>query len=105
MSELNIPPYLTAIGAAKIKQAQAAFEALIAEFGGENVIGQITAAGKTKLIADTMKDVMYYGSTGSLWECYKAVESIKITPEMAPYLTETRKQLFKNRLIEILSSL
>lgn len=102
---LNIPPYLTAIGSSKIKQAQDSFNILILEFGGENVIAQITAAGKTKLIADTFKMVMYYGQTGSLWECYKAVEAIKVTPEMAPYITEERKQMFKNKLIEALSKL
>lgn len=105
MAELNIPPYLRIYGASKIKKAQDGFNNLIAEFGGENVIAQITAAGKTKIIGDAVRDVMYYGSTGSLWECYKAVEEIKITPEMAPFLTEQRKQNFKNRLIGILSSL
>lgn len=105
MSDLNIPPYLIAIGAAKIAQAQAGFDAIIAEFGGVNVIAQITAAGKTKLIADAVKDVVYYGSTGSLWEAYGAAEKIVITPEMAPFLTEERRQAFKNRLIEVLSSL
>jgi len=102
---INVPPYLIAIGASKIKKAQEGFQVLINEFGGENVIDQITAAGKTKLIVDAVRDVMYYSSTGSLWEAYKAVESIKITPEMAPFLTEERKQVFKNRLIQILSSL
>lgn len=105
MDPSQVPPYLTALGAAKIAQAKAGFDALIAEFGGANVIAQITVAGKTKIIADAVKDVMYYGSTGSLWEAYAAVEKIQITPGMAPYLTETRKQEFKNRLIQILSSL
>ena len=105
MANLGIPPYLVKYGAAKIKLAQEGFQQIIAEFGGENVIAQITAAGKTKLIGDAVRDVMYYGSTGSLWECYYAVEAIKITPEMAPYLTEERKQEFKNRLIQVLSSL
>lgn len=105
MSQLNIPPYLVIYGAAKIKKAQDGFNQIISEFGGENVIAQITAQGKTKLIGDAVRDVIYYGSTGSLWEAYKAVEDIQITPEMAPYLTEARKMEFKNRLIQILSSL
>lgn len=105
MAELKIPPYLTAYGASKIKKAQDGFNSLIAEFGGQNVIAQITAAGKAKLIGDAVRDVMYYGSSGSLWEAYKATEQIEITPEMAPYLTEQRKQDFKNRLIQILSGL
>lgn len=105
MSEINIPKYLVIYGAGKIKKAQDGFNSLIAEFGGENVIAQITTAGKTKLIGDAVRDVMYYGSTGSLWEAYKAVEDIVITEEMAPFLTEQRKQDFKNRLIQILSGL
>lgn len=105
MSEIKIPPYLVAYGASKIKQAQDGFQKLVGEFGGENVIAQITTLGKTKLIGDAVRDVMYYGSTGSLWEAYKAVEAIKITPEMAPFLTEQRRQDFKNRLIQLLSSL
>lgn len=102
---INIPPQLTALGAAKIAQAQAGFATIVSEFGGANIIAQITTAGKTKLIADTMKDVVFYGSIGSLWEAYVACERIKITPEMYPYLTEDRKQFFKNRLIEAISKL
>ena len=34
MAELNIPKYLTAIGAAKIKQAQDEFAKLLLEFWG-----------------------------------------------------------------------
>lgn len=102
---LNIPPHLVIIGAAKVAKAKAEFDKLVNEIAGENIIAQITAAGKTKLIADTLKEVAYYGSQGSLWEVYAAVEKIKITPEMAPFLTEERKQAFKNRIIKIISSL
>lgn len=102
---LNIPPYLIQIGSSKVKKAQEAFNKLVMDFAGENVIAQITAAGKTKIIGDAVKDMVYYGSTGSLWEAYRACEKIEITPEMAPFLTEERKQQFKNKLIEILSSL
>lgn len=105
MSSLNIPAYLTAIGSTKVKQAQQLFADLIVTFAGENVIAQITSAGKTKLISDAVKDVLYYGSQGSLIEAYIATEQIKLTIEMAPYLTEERRQEFKNKLIEILSKL
>lgn len=105
MSSLNIPPYLTAIGSAKVKQAQALFADIIASFAGENVIASITAAGKTKLISDAVRDVLYYGGQGSLFEAYIATEKIQITPEMAPYLTEARKQEFKNKIIEAISKL
>lgn len=100
-----VPQQYIIIGAAKVAQAKAGFDKLINEFGGENVIAQITAAGKTKLIADAMKDVMFYGSTGSLWEVYVAAERVQITPEMAPFLTEQRRQEFKNRIVQLISSL
>lgn len=99
------PDYLIQIGAEKIAKAQAEFNKLVAQFAGANVVQQITSQGKTELIGDAVRDIMYWGQTGSLWEAYKAVEKIKITPEMAPFLTEEKKQEFKNKLIQILSSL
>jgi len=101
----DIPPQYIATGAAKVQKAAEGFNKIIAEFSGENVVRQITVAGKTKLIGDAVRDVLFWGSSGSLWEAYKAVEKIKITPEMAPFLTEAKKQEFKNKLIEVLSSL
>lgn len=101
----QIPQYLINIGAAKVAAAQAAFQHLVQQVAGTNVIQQITAAGKTKLIADTLKDVVYYGNQGSLWECYVATEKLVITQEMAPFLTEDVRQQFKNKLIEIISGL
>lgn len=102
---MAIPDYLIQYGASKIAKAQVSFNDLVAQYAGSNVIQQITAAGKTKLIGETLKDVMYWGQTGSLWECYRAVEAVKITPEMAPFLTEEIRQQFKNKLVEILSGL
>jgi len=102
---LNIPPHLAIIGAAKVAKAKSEFNKLVDEVAGENIIAQITAAGKTKLIADALRDVAYYGSQGSLWEVYVAVEKVQLTPEMSPFLTEERRQNFKNRIISIISSL
>lgn len=101
----NPPDYLIKIGADKIAKAQTEFNKLVAQFAGANVVQQITAQGKTELIGTAVRDIMYWGQTGSLWEAYKAVEKINITPEMAPFLTEEKKQEFKNKLIQILSSL
>jgi hypothetical protein len=100
-----VPPQYIIIGAAKVQKAKDGFNKLINEMAGENLIAQITAAGKTKIISDAVKDVLVYGNSGSLWEAYIAVEKIAITPEMAPYLTEVRKQEFKNKIIELISSL
>lgn len=100
-----VPPQYIIIGAGKVAKAKEGFTKLINDFSGENLVAQITAAGKTKLLADAVSDVIYYGNSGSLWEAYVATEKIVITPEMAPYLTEARRQEFKNRIIEIISSL
>lgn len=100
-----VPPQYIPIGSAKVAQAQALFTQIIQDFAGENLIAQITAAGKTKLIQDAVAEVLFYGSAGSLWEAYIAVERVKITPEMAPFLTGNRKMEFKNRLVEALSKL
>lgn len=100
-----VPPEYIPIGTAKVEKAREGFYKIVTEIAGENVVAQITAAGKTKLIADAMREVMYYGNTGSLWEVYTATERITLTPEMAPFLTEARKQDFKNRIITLISSL
>lgn len=100
-----VPIQYIPFGAAKVQQAKDLFQAIINSFAGENVIAQITSSGKTKLISDTVRDVLYYGSQGSLWEAYVATEHIKITTEMAPFLTEDRKQEFKNKLLEAIGKL
>lgn len=100
-----VPKQYMIIGEAKVAAAKTKFIKLLDEFAGENLIAQITAVGKTKLIADAVRDVVYYGSNGSLWEAYVATEKAVITPEMAPFLTEARKQEFKNKIVEIISSL
>lgn len=100
-----VPEQYIIIGQAKIKKAREAFDEMINHYGGENVVTGITAAKKTKLISDALAEVARYGSQGSLWEAYSALERIKITSEMAPFLTETKRQEMKNKIIEILSSL
>jgi hypothetical protein len=101
----NLPPELIEIGASKVAAAITAFNQLIQTFAGANVILQITASGKTELIGNAVKDVIYWGSTGSLWEAYKAAEAIQVTPDMAPFITEEIKQEFKNQIIQIISNL
>ena len=100
-----VPPQYIALGASKVKQAQDLFSQIVQEFAGENLLAQITAAGKTKLIQDAVQEVLDYGNAGSLWEAYAAIERVKITPEMAPFLTGARKMEFKNKLVEALSKL
>jgi hypothetical protein len=104
MSDIDdIPDYLSAIGQAKYSTCMDIFNQLLTEFGGNNIIAQITAAGKTKLISDAMSETVKYGLVGDLWEVYKQVSLIQITPDMAPYITEDRRQNFKNRLLELMA--
>jgi len=100
-----VPAQYIIIGATKVAKARVAFDDLLNKFAGENVVAGVTAAGKTKILSDAFSEVARYGSQGSLWEAYVAIEKIKITPEMAPYFTETRKQEMKNQIIQIISSL
>lgn len=100
-----VPPQYIPVGIAVVKKAQGLFTDILNEFAGENVVAQITKAGKTKIISDAVRDVLYYGNQGSLWEAYVATERVVITPEMHPFLTEARKQEFKNKLVEALSKL
>lgn len=88
-----------------MKNAQAAWAELVIVVAAENIALGITQSGKTKLIADAMFPVMAYGSTGSLWEAYNELSKIKVTPEMAPFVTAPRIEWMKNKLIESISIL
>lgn len=88
-----------------VNNAINAWHNLVVTVAAENIALGITNSGKTKLISDTLFPVMVYGSIGSLWEAYSELGKIKITPEMAPYLTEDRLEWMKNQLIQTISSL
>lgn len=102
---LNLPPSTLAYLVSKYEKAVSGFQAEVKIFVAENLALGITNSGKVKLISDTLKDVNYYGSTGSLYQALEALNKVKVTPEMAPYLTEDRLNYLKNRLIAILSGL
>ena len=91
--------------AQKIINAQTAFNTLAIAFSAENLAMGITNSGKTKLIADALRDVLYYGTTGSLWECYNSLEQVVVTPEMAPFLTQARLNWLKNQLQQAIAGL
>lgn len=88
-----------------VSAAQAAWINIVKTVAAENLALGITQSGKTQLIADACNQVMVYGSSGSLWLAYNELNNIKITPEMAPYLTEDRIQWMRNQLIQAISSL
>lgn len=101
----GIPDYQFNKAKDTVLKAMDAWKDLIATVAAENVAKGITQQGKTKLVADALMPVLLYGQTGSLWQAYEALDAIKITPEMAPYITEARRQWMKNKLIEIISQL
>lgn len=73
------------------------------QFAAENVAMGITAAGKTKAVADLARDVMYYLQTGSLYEAATAVDLVDTTG-MAPFLTPARMTQFKARIMAFFGS-
>lgn len=78
---------------------------MVAGFAAENIAMGITSAGKTLLISGALYEVAVYGSQGSLWQAYNALSNVKITPEMAPFLTDARIQWMKNKMIAAISTL
>lgn len=88
-----------------VLSAQAAWAGMVQQFAAENIAMGITQAGKTLLISDALQTVNSYGCTGSLWQAYNALSQVKITPEMAPFLTEDRINWMRNQLIQAIGNL
>ncbi len=88
-----------------MRNSLAAWQNIVIVVAAENIALGITSSGKTKLIADALFPVMVYGSCGSLWEAYNALNHIQITPEMYPYITKDRLEWMKNQLIQAISTL
>lgn len=101
----GIPDYQYNRAQQIVNNAITAWRNLVITVAAENLAMGITQQQKTKLIADTLLPVMMYGQSGSLWEAYHALDAIILTPEMAPFITEDRRQWMKNQLIEIISTL
>ena len=74
------------------------FNELKNTFTAENILMGITQLGKTKLIADALKDIDYYGKGRSLYEVLNAINAVVITPEMAPFITTDRMRLLANKV-------
>jgi hypothetical protein len=88
-----------------VENAIAGWHNLVVTVAAENIALGITQRGKTKLIADTLMPIMVYGQSGSLWQAYEALNSIHVTPEMAPFITKERIEWIRNEIIKIMSSL
>src|SRR5579871_4960733 len=92
-----IPAPILAEAKVLLAAAQAAFMQLVAEFTAENYCMGVTQSGKSKLIADALINVYYYGTAGALWLAYQELGNLVITPEMAPFLTQDRITWMRNR--------
>lgn len=79
---------------------------LIIEFASENVLMGITQAGQTKAVADYLVDVTRYAQTGALYEVINEVDRLStagLPPELAPFITQTRLDEFKQKILDYLS--
>lgn len=101
----DVPAPYIAAGSAVALKAKAGFDAMMLDYVGGNIATQITKAGKAELIGKAFERVIFWGQAASLYEVFKELEKIKVTPEMAPFFTEATKQEMKNRIVQILSSL
>lgn len=105
MTTFGLPDYAITAALPTVQAAQAKFQLLVQQYIAANIVRGITTSGKVALIGNAVGQVAFWGAQGSLWQCYKAVGAIVITPEMAPFLTEDIREEFKNKLIAIISSL
>jgi hypothetical protein len=90
---------------AVVNAAINAWHNLVVIVAAENVAMGITQQQKTKLVADTLMPIMLYGSTGSLYEAYAALDEIVITEDMAPFITQDRVIWMQNQIMAIIESL
>jgi hypothetical protein len=81
-----------------VNKAKVFAESVIITAAAENIRLGITQAGKTKLVADTLKDLVYYLQSGSLYEAMAAIDAVVVTPEMSPFITAERLLIFKNKI-------
>lgn len=78
---------------------------LLIEFASENVLMGITAAGKTKAVADYLQNIDRYARTGSLYECVNEIDTLiagEIPVDLSPFVTETRLLNFKQLVLDYL---
>lgn len=89
----------------KILKAIVGFNKLVISYAATNVLGGITQLGKTKLISDTLSDVMRYGESGSLYQAIAALQAVVVTEEMAPFITAQKIESMIKDITELINSL
>lgn len=96
---------LQALYQSKIQNAIDGFNTLMLQYVASNVIGGITQAGKTELIADALQDVQRYGQSGSLYAAITALKAVPLTPEMDPFLNQSVVDNLVSQTLQLLASL
>lgn len=101
-----VSPYAnpTEIVMAKVQGYKKFSSNVMDEFIVENIVLGITQQGKTRLVGETMKDLTYWLERCSMNEALAEIENIKsrITPEMAPFITEARMNVFRDKILVFL---
>lgn len=88
-----------------VKEAINFGQNLIISFVAENVKMGITKSNKTKLVADYLRNVMFYAQSGSLYEILNEItflENAGYPVELAPFVTQERINTFKLKIEEYL---
>lgn len=79
---------------------------MIFEFAAENIALGITQAGKTKAVADELRDLNYYMRAYSLYEVVVEIDRLiaaGIDPTLSPFMTDARMTEFQNKILEFLA--
>ena len=80
---------------------------LIKDYAIANVMLGITQAGKTKVVAMLMRDLVYFCQTGSLYEVMNEVDRIIAEEDLSqvtPFVTVEKLNQFKQKVQTFLSS-
>jgi hypothetical protein len=97
--------YALAVAAAGVVPSYQGFQHLQFCFIAENIAMGITNTNKGPSIAIALQGVLLFGSAGALWEAIDALNTVQVTPSMAPYLTVARINWMKNQVNQIISEL
>ena len=75
------------------------------DFAADNIEMGVTQAGKTKTVADQLRDLNYYLDVFSLYEAVGEIDRMIATgfdPADAPFITESRMNEFKTKILQFL---
>lgn len=84
-----------------LQNAKGFCDSLMNGFTTENMAMGITQAGKTKEVADYLKDLQFYLNTCSLYAAMGEIQRMLdagLPPELAPFITEARLNSYKSKI-------